>query len=116
MFLFNSKHDVDILTHQGNNKKKLKECLYRLGIRKRYEYNKIIKAKGKKIDYEFNIIVDDNPFLINDLNLHSDKYLLLYDSPWNHSYDCNLYKNIFRVHNFNEVSEKIEQLENIIHK
>ena len=30
MFLFNSKYDVDILTHQGNSRRKLKECLQKL--------------------------------------------------------------------------------------
>lgn len=118
MFLFNNKYNVDILTHQGNNKKKLKECLYRLGIRKRFEYNKLIKPKRKKkkIDYmkDRSIIIDDNPFLIDDIKYFTSKYLLLFNTPWNKSYDCKPYRNVFRVHNWVDICEKIQQLEKIL--
>ena len=114
MFLFNNRHSVDILTHQGNSKRKLEKCLYRLEIRKGFEYNRLIKAKDEKVRYDFDVFVDDNPTMINGIFNYPQKYLLLYDSPWNHSYDCTLYKNVFRVYNFSEVSEKIEQLEKII--
>jgi len=116
MFLFNDKHNVNILTHQGNIKKRLEECLWRLGIRKGFEYIKIIKPqyKRKKMDYEFDIIIDDCPILIDDIQNYTKRYLLLYDSPWNQSYDCDLYRNIFRVYNFKDVANHIEQLEKMI--
>lgn len=113
MFLFNDKYHVDILTHQWNSVKKLEKCLNRLGIEKGLEYNKIIRANGKKVKYEYEILIDDNPEMCTDIRSYPKKYLLLYDSNSNKSCNCDEYKNVFRVHDFRDVAEKIEQLEKI---
>lgn len=117
MFLFNDKYIVNILTHHWNGIKKIEKCLLGLNMKKGLEYNKIIKPKKNKskINYMKNhsIIIDDNPILVDKIKNHDHKYLLLYDSPWNKSVNCDEYRNVFRVHNFREVAEKIEQLEKI---
>ena len=113
LFLFNNKYHVDILTHHWNGKRRIESCLKRLGIRKGIEYNEIIKGKKKKVHYDFNIFIDDNPEMIFDIVEYPHKYLLLYNSPWNKSYDCKPYRNVYRVHNWQDIFEKIQQLKKL---
>lgn len=113
MFLFNYKYDVDVLTHQWNGVKKIENFLCRLGVVKGIAYNNIIKAKGKKAEYDYNVFVDDNPMMSEDILDYPEKYLLLYESSSNKYLNCDEYRNVFRVRNFSDVAEKIEQLEKV---
>lgn len=112
MFLLNYDYHVDILTFQGNSIEKLEKNLHRLGIRKGIEYNKIIKAKNKKADYNFNIFIDDNPFMINDMKDHPNKLLLLYTTPVNKNYSCES-RNVLRVFDWRDISNKIIKMNNL---
>ena len=112
LFLLNSEFHVDILTFQGNEIGKLEKNLHRLGIRKGLTYNQIIKAEKIKADYNYNVFVDDNPNMINDMKEYPNKFLLLYSTPWNKNYSYNS-RNVCRVSNWREIFDKIIKMNNI---
>jgi len=113
LYLLNGKYEIDILTKTGFSLSGMTKRLSQLNIRKGLEYNNIIKTTEKKIDFEYDVFIDDNPQMVEDMLTQEKKYLLLYDSPWNKSIDCSLYRNVFRVCNWNEILEKIEMIEKI---
>lgn len=54
-----------------------------------------------KLDMCYNIYIDDNPNLVENIKQHEDKLLLLYDQPWNQNCICS--DNVIRVKNWREV-------------
>ena len=106
----NKIHDVYILSARASEyRAQLIEKLNLHGIKKGDQYIDLIllhhKPYASKQDYNFDVYVDDNPHLANAIRLMKDRYLLLYDQPWNQNFICE--NNIIRVHNWNEVYEKL---------
>ncbi len=61
-----------------------------------------------KLKQNYDLYVDDNPNLVESIKMMEDRTLLLYDQPWNQSSVCE--GNVYRVHNWEEVQEKIFDL------
>ena len=74
-------------------------------IKKDSHYNDIILVYHKpydlKITEPFDVYVDDNPNLARAIQKTDDKYLLLYDQPWNQKIKTT--NNIIRVFNWKEI-------------
>lgn len=70
------------------------------------------KALGEdKFAYPFDIYVDDQPYMVG--KTPSDKFLLLYDQPWNRGVTPNG-KNEWRVHNWEEAISQIHTLQKVL--
>ena len=63
------------------------------------------KKNDIKLDHDYEVFVDDNPYLIKAIKKKSYKHLLLFDQPWNR--ERIEAKNIIRVHSWKEVLEEI---------
>ena len=116
LYLLNKIHDVSIITKEQNPIGTMEAKLETLGIRKGREYNEIIKLeiKDKKLDYPFNVFIDDYPGMAKDMDKYPEKILLFYDQPWNKK---NIYKesgNVLRVRNWKEILLYIKQIELIM--
>ena len=59
------------------------------------------KPYDLKINEPFDVYVDDNPNLANAIQKTDDKYLLLYDQPWNQKIDNT--NKIIRVFNWKDI-------------
>ena len=108
----NEKYHVDLLTARNiNYREKLIEILAKRGIVKKIHFYSLIMVGNKpqdiKLDYEYDIYVDDNPYLIKAIQKKKYKHLLLFDQPWNQKFIRA--KNITRVHGWKEVVEAISQ-------
>ncbi len=106
----NQSHEVFILSARASQyRSQIIEKLNLHGIRKGIQYIKLIlvhhKPYASKQDYKFDIYIDDNPHLANAIKSMKDRYLLLYDQPWNQNFLCS--NNIIRVYNWKDVYEKI---------
>jgi uncharacterized HAD superfamily protein len=106
-------HEVYILS--------TRDPLYRSQVEKKLEFHKIKqniqyidlilihnKPYDSKSSQEFDVFVDDNPHLAEAILKKKDKYLLLYDQPWNKSFLCK--NNIIRVYNWKDIYETINVL------
>ena len=113
LFLLNNKHNVDILTQSRCGINAMRERLEQLNIRKGIEYIDLIKTRTKKVEYQYSVFFDDNPQMVYDIQKYPSKYLLLFDCPWNASIDSNEYRNVFRIHEWHNILEKIEMIEKI---
>jgi len=106
----NKDHDVHILSARTSEyRAQIIEKLNFHNIKKGEQYIDLIlvyhKPYASKQDYKFDVYVDDNPHLADAIKKMKDRYLLLYDQPWNQDFTCE--NNIIRVHNWNEVYEKL---------
>jgi uncharacterized HAD superfamily protein len=106
----NQSHEVNILSARDSQyRSQIIEKLNFHGIKKGKQYIELIlvhhRPYASKQDYEFKVYVDDNPHLAEAIKHMKDRYLLLYDQPWNQHIVCE--NNIIRVHNWNEVYEKL---------
>jgi uncharacterized HAD superfamily protein len=107
----NRNHEVFILSARASQyRSQIIEKLKLHGIRKGEQYIKLIlvhhKPYASKQDYEFDVYVDDNPHLAEAIKSMKDRYLLLYDQPWNQNFLCE--NNIIRVYNWKDVYKKIK--------
>jgi len=114
LFLLMGKHEVKILTKEQNPIEVLKEKLESGNIREGFEYLELIKLeiKDKKLNYKFDIYIDDCPLMIEDIKQYPDRILLLYDQPWNWDYEES--DNVFRVKDWYDIIDKIEEIENVL--
>ena len=84
----NKKQDVYILSARNSEYRiQIIEKLDFHNIKRGSHYTDLILVKHKplaaKQNYEFDIYVDDNPHLAEAVKLMEDRYLLLFDQPWN---------------------------------
>ena len=63
-----------------------------------------------KLKIEFEIYVDDNPNLVEPIKNLKNRYLLLFNQPWNLDSICE--QKIFRVNNWKEIYEIIQNFIN----
>ncbi len=114
LFLLMGKHNVKILTQNQNTIEKLKKKLETQDIKEGFEYLELIRLSipDNKLNYKFDVYIDDNPNMIEHMSNYPDRILLLYEEPWNKKWDINDYVNVLRVKNWNDVMKKIEELEN----
>ena len=106
----NMNHDVSILTAELNTIEVLKEKLDSIHIHEGTHYNKLITIdpkKTKKLEYEFDIYIDDNPNMAKDMHKFPERYLLLYDQPWNQDFEDEKTENVWRVYDWDEVEFSI---------
>lgn len=106
----NKENQIDLVTARNQDyKKQLLERLNSLGIKQKSHYKKLIYVDPKpydiklKLDYE--IFIDDNPNLVNSIQISTNKKLFLYIQPWNKYIKKN--SNIFRVSNWNQIESLI---------
>lgn len=112
LFLLMGEHEVKILTKEQNPIEVIKKKLESFNIREGFEYLEVIKLeiKDKKVNYDFDIYIDDCPLMIEDIKEHPDKILLLFDQPWNRY--CEETENVFKVRNWKDVMERIGEITN----
>jgi len=81
-------------------------------IKKDVQYVDLILVHHKPYDLKsnenFDVYVDDNPHLAEAIKKMSNRYLLLYDQPWNQNFVCN--DNVNRVFNWKQVYEYLNNL------
>jgi len=99
IFDLNYENDLSILTAEANTKETLKEKLESIGIYEETHYDEIIRVdhKDSKLDYEADIYIDDNPNMAKEMDKYPDRYLFLYNQPWNKSFDDSKCENVWRV-------------------
>ena len=118
LYMLNKVHDVSIITKEQNSVELLEQKLITLDIYKGREYNELIRLeiKDKKLDYPFNVFIDDYPGMAKDMDKYPGKILLFYSHPWNKK---NVYKqsgNVLRVYNWKDVLSYIRTIEIIRNK
>jgi len=110
------KYFVDLVTardlrFEGN----LIEKLNSLGIKKGTHYENLIHVEAKpydsKLSLDYDIIIDDNPNLINTSEGFPNKKILLYNQPWNRNFKEKI--NLKRVENWKQIQKEIEKLETL---
>lgn len=114
LFLLMGKHDVKMLTKEQNPVEIIKKKLESGNIREGFEYLELIKLEiaDKKVNYKFDIYIDDCPLMVEDIKEHPDKILLLFDQPWNRH--CEETENVFKVRDWKDVMGKIDGIENAL--
>ncbi len=110
LFYLNKYYDVNILTKKQNSVCVLTEKLKSIGVVKKWMYNDFIKidVEDKKLNYEADIYIDDNPNMIEEMIDYPERTLLLFTQPWNKKYDVSEIKNIIRVSGWDDTMEKIK--------
>ncbi len=102
----NSTYDVSIVSARTPQyRDAILEKLRFHGIMQGSHYNELVllfhKPYDLKIDQDFEIFIDDNPKLAEAINKQKDKFLLLYDQPWNQ--EINETQNVIRVGNWTDI-------------
>ena len=113
MGILNYEHNVDILSaKKPEYKKNVIEKLDSLNIKQGVQYDNLIIVEyfpyDIKLQYNFNIFVDDNPYLIEKIKEMRDKILLLYDQPWNQNFNCG--QNVLRIYSWKQIYDTIKDL------
>ena len=106
----NKNYYIDLVSARDSQfKSNLVKNLENVNIRKDIHFNNIIMVKSHpydvKLDYDYDIFIDDNPFLATAIQSFPKKVLLLYDQPWNQ--ECRTGKNIYRVHDWKDIYMKL---------
>ncbi|MHA1408747.1 MAG: 5' nucleotidase, NT5C type [Candidatus Odinarchaeia archaeon] len=112
LYLLSHEYDVYIVTKSLYDRHELIKMLNKKGIKKGEEYMNLIIVKNNKADLDFDVFIDDCPYMINSIGRHKNKYLLLYDQPWNRYYKRTF--NSFRVKDWSDVLFKLSVLRSII--
>lgn len=114
LFLLMGKHEVKILTKEQNPIDVLKRKLESYDIREGFEYLEIIKLeiKDSKLNYKFDVYIDDCPLMVDGIKEYPERFLLLYEQPWN--LNCEESDNVFKVKDWYEIVDKIEEIENVL--
>ena len=107
--LFNT-HKIDLLTARNIRfEHNLIKRLNSTDIRKGTHYEQIIHVSAKpydsKLAFDYDIIIDDNPNLVDAIRKYENKQLLLYDQPWNQGIKENT--KIKRVYNWNQIESSL---------
>ncbi|MBD3340779.1 MAG: hypothetical protein GF353_16850 [Candidatus Lokiarchaeota archaeon] len=107
-------HEVNILSALNDQFEALvKNKLERHNIIEGIHYNEMIIVAEKpwdlKVKHRFDLYIDDNPNLVNPIKKMKDRFLFLFDQPWN--YNIENHDNIIRVHNWKEIYKNINNLE-----
>jgi len=102
----NNLHDLYILSARASEyRTQIIEKLNSHNIEKESHYIDLILVShlpyDLKITQPFDIYVDDNPNLAKAIEKTDDKYLLLYDQPWNQKIENT--NNIIRVFNWKDI-------------
>jgi len=113
--LLNRNYQVEFLTaRERKTKNALMERLNSLKIFKGSHYEKIkiapISPSDAKLQYDYDVFIDDNPNLANSIVGQEGKILLLYNQPWNQTIRNN--KNVIRVKNWEEIWKYFQNLKN----
>jgi uncharacterized HAD superfamily protein len=87
-------------------------------IKQNIHYKELILLTHRPYDLKlsqgFDLYVDDNPNLVEPIKELNNKFLLLYDQPWNQNSYCE--NNVIRVHNWREVQKVIDNLQSNLKK
>ena len=112
LYFLNKVHDVSILTKEQNPVKILEDKLTVLDIKKGREYNELIRLdlSESKLDYPFNVYVDDYPGMAEKMCDFPKKVMILYDQPWNQIKYPNI-GNVLRVRGWKDVLSYIRTIE-----
>lgn len=102
----NLNHELSIVSARTPQyRESILEKLRFHGILQGSHYNELVllfhKPYDLKINQDFDIFIDDNPKLAEAINKQKDKFLLLYDQPWNQ--EINDTENVIRVRNWTEI-------------
>lgn len=102
----NGKYHVDLVTARDKRYEiQLLNRLSTLNIKKGIQYENLIHVKTKpynvKLGLNYDIYIDDNPYLTHYLEDHENKTLLLYDQPWNRDTIENI--KYIRVNDWNQI-------------
>jgi len=105
LYFLNKAHDVSIITKEQNPIGTLEAKLETLDIKKGREYNELIRLdiSDSKLDYPFNLYIDDYPGMAKKMNEYPGKLLLFYDQPWNQKERHIGYGNVLRVFGWRDV-------------
>ena len=109
----NEFYDVDIVSARiPEYRASITEKLISHDIKEGIQYTELILLHHKpydiKLKQNYDLYVDDNPNLVEPIKLMKNRTLLLYDQPWNQHSVCEY--NVHRVHNWEEVEQKIFDL------
>jgi 5'(3')-deoxyribonucleotidase len=93
---------VDIVTAERKNaEEKVKKFLERRNLIQGIFYHNLHIDKTKKLEMNYDIYVDDNPYLAKDIKDYPNKFLILFDQPWNQEIKNS--SNVYRVKNWREI-------------
>jgi len=109
----NKDNKIDIVSARTKKfRPQLKKELSIHGIEKGKHYDQLIlvndSPKDIKLHLNYDIYIDDNPFLAEAIKNVKSSTLLLYTQPWNRMAETS--NNIKKVRNWNEIYEYIIQL------
>lgn len=109
----NQTHGLSILSAlKSSYRNALIEQLEFYDVKQHIHYKEMIIVPEMpydlKLKHGFEIYVDDNPYLVEPIKKLKERYLLLFDQPWNQNSKCE--KNVIRVNNWNEIYETIQNL------
>lgn len=101
-----NKHHVDLVTARNLRfESKLIKRLIILNIKEGAHYENIIHVEVKpydsKLTLDYDVLIDDNPNLVNAIRKYGNRKLLLYDQPWNKNLQDK--ERVIRVHNWNQI-------------
>jgi len=109
----NERYDLDIVSARlPEYRSSITEKLDLHDIKEGIQYTELILLHHKpyniKLTQNYDLYVDDNPNLVEQIKKMEDRTLLLYDQPWNQHSVCE--GNVHRVYDWKEVREKIFDL------
>jgi uncharacterized HAD superfamily protein len=109
----NKDHHVDILSARNSNyKEQLRAQLQIHNIIKGVSYNDIILVNEKpydlKLQYRYDVYIDDNPNLVDPIKKMETKTLFLFDQPWNKYTNCEL--NAIRIENWGQIIKELKEI------
>jgi uncharacterized HAD superfamily protein len=112
----NAINHVDIVSARTSKyRSQLVKKLQEHDVKKGVQYVNLIlvnhKPYDKKLDLKYDVYVEDNPNLVERVRKMKEKFLLLYDQPWNQYCICE--ENVIRVYNWNEIYENIKRLRKV---
>ena len=105
LYYMNKVHDVTIVTKEQNPIGTMEAKLETLDIKKGREYDKIIKLdiSDNKLDYPFNLYIDDYPGMAKKMREYPGKTLLFYEQPWNRKTEYIQAGNVIKVKEWNDI-------------
>ena len=110
----NKNHYVDILSARNSNfKSQLKGQLNYHNIIKKISYQNIILVNEKpydvKLQYDYDIYIDDSPNLVEPIKKIENKILMLFEQPWNK--DSISGRNIKRIKYWEQIPIEINRVQ-----
>lgn len=109
----NERYDVDIVSARlPEYRSSIVNKLNFHDVREGIQYVELILLHHKpyniKLKQNYDVYVDDNPNLVEPIKQLKNRFLLLYDQPWNQESVCE--ENVYRVYDWNEVYQKIIEI------